>query len=411
MKILKKGGMFILSALLVTGLQAQKASVETASLSLRTYNKTSEKTEVRIHSLKEAKKHVDLAANNATTSNDPKMWLKRARVYLAIELDKLGEDGKSCIPMEDPIEVAVEAIVNCHKADVKQKYSRSDEAYDNAFVPIGVSAKYIADFSYNKKDYERSIKYYKLTRQMIPYDDKDLLKRSNITDDGLLYNIATTEKLDGKYDDAKKDLNELIDNGYNDPWIYLLLYEIYLSVDNDTNMAIETIDKGRMMFDEDPGLRQQQIYIYSSTGRSQELIDILDDNIEADPYNGNNYYLRGILYSQLDEVDKAEADYKKAVEFNDELLAAHEDLGKLYYNKGATLSDEANKLGLSETDKYNELNEQVKVNFELAIPHFERIYDITTDEKEKNEMANILLSIYLKTEQMDKYKALKAEVQ
>ena len=410
MKILKKGGMFILSALLVTGLQAQKASVETASLSLRTYKKTSEKAEVRIHSLKEAKKHVDMAVKNATTSNDPKMWLMRARTYLAIQLDVLGEDGKSCIPMDDPIEVAVEAIINCHKADVKQKYSRSSDAY-NAFVPIAVNAKYIGDVSYNAKNYERSIKHYKLARQMFPYDDQSLLKRSNVTDDGLLYNIATTEKLDGKYDDAKKDLNELIDKNYNDPWIYLLLYEIYLDVDNDTNMAIETVDKGRMMFDEDPSLRQQQIFIYSRAGRSQELIDILDDNIEAEPYNGNNYYLRGILYSQLGDVDKAESDYIKAVEYNDELLAAHEDLGKLYYNKGANLADEANKLGLSETEKYNKLNEEVKENFELAIPHFERIYEITTDEKEKNEMANILLSIYLKTEQMDKYKALKAELQ
>jgi len=410
MKILKKGGILVLSALLVTGLQAQKASVETASLSLRTYNKKSEKKEIRIHSLNEAKKHVDLAVKNPSTANDPKMWLMRARTYLLIQMDTLGEGHKSCIPLEDAIEVAAEAIINCHKADAKKKYSRSSDSY-TAFVNIANSARYIADVAYNKKEYDRSIKYYKLIRKMIPYDDQDLLKRSNITNDGLLFNVATTQKLAGDYENAKKSLTKLIDRSYNDPWIYLLLYEIYIDIDKDTNSAIETIDKGRTMFEEDPNLRQQQIFIYSRAGRSQELIKILDDNIEADPYNGNNYYLRGILYGHIGETDKAEEDYLKAVEYNDELLAAFEDLGKLYYNKGAELSAEANKLGLSETDKYNALNAQVKENFTKAIPNFERIYEISTDSKKQTEMANILLSMYLKTEQMDKYKALKAELQ
>lgn len=410
MKLIGKIGLTVVGLSLSMGLVAQKASVETASISLKTYNKKGEKVEIRTHSLQEAKKHVDMAYENSTTSNDPKMWLMRARTYLAMQIDTLGEDRKSSLPQDDAIEIAAEAIINCHKADEKEKYSKSSDAY-TAFVNIAINARYMADVAYNKKEYDRAIKYYEITRSLLPYDDQALLKRQNITNEGLLYNIATTEKFGEKYEDAKRDFNKLVEKSYNDPWIYLELYDIYLNVDNDTNKAIEIIDKGRMMFEDDPNLRRQQIYIYSASGRSQELIDILDNNIELDPYNANNYYLRGILYAELGKVDMAEKDYLKAVEYNDQLIAAYEDLGKLYYNKGAKIAEEANKLGWNEQDKFNEMNDQVKDYFNRAIPNFEKIYSYTTDDKQRNQAAQVLLSMYLKTEQMDKYKELKAELQ
>lgn len=402
-----------LSIMLIIGISsvsAQKAHVETVSYSLKSYSKEGEDIEVRKHSLVEAKKFIDEAAENSTTANDPKMYLMRARTYLAMQIDTLGPDKKSSLPDPDAIEVAIKSIVKCHKVDDKQKYSRSSDAY-TAFVNIAINGRFIADVAYNNKEYDRSIKYYNLVRTMIPYDDEALLKRQNITDDGLLYNVATTEKFAEKYDDAKRDFNELIKRSYNDPWIYLELFDIYLNIDKDTNKAIEVIDKGRAMFEDEPNLRRQQIYIYSVSGRSQELIDIIDGNIELDPYNGNNYYLRGILYSELGEMDKAEADYLKAVEYNESLMAAYEDLGKLYFNKGAAIADEANKLGFNETEKFDKMNEEVKMYFNKAIPNFEKIYEYATEESDRNRAAQILLSMYLKTEQMDKYKALKAELQ
>ena len=77
-----------IAALFITGLgfslslSAQKAGVETASLSLKTYDKKNERAEVREHSLNEAKEAIDKAAENPTTSNDPKMWLVRGQNIL-----------------------------------------------------------------------------------------------------------------------------------------------------------------------------------------------------------------------------------------------------------------------------------------------------------------------------------------
>lgn len=392
----------------LVALKAQKASVETASLSLSTYGKGKERIDMRIHGLKEAKTHVDKAVENPTTANDPKMWLMRARTYLAIQTDTLGENKKTVISDPDAIETAVNAMVNLHKSDEKDKYTETADAY-NAFVGIGVNARYIADVAYNNKDYDRAVKYYELTRKLIPLDDKDLLKRQNISDDGLLYNIATTKKLAKDYDGAKEAFTKLIGKSYNDPWIYLELYDIYLNQENDTASAIETIDKGRRMFEENKNLKYQQIFIYSASGRGDELMQILNESIENDPYNSNNFTLRGKLYRNMGDDDKALEDFKKAVEYNDEDFEAHNELGELYYLMGADKLEEANNLSFSENEKFNQLNAEAKDYFMKSIPSWEKLYTYSTDEKQQAKAGQFLLQMYLKTEQMDKYKELKAE--
>ena len=57
------------------------------------------------------------------------------------------------------------------------------------------------------------------------------------------------------------------------------------------------------------------------------------------------------------------------------------------------------------------MNEEVKSYFNKSIPNFERIYELTTDAKQKNQAAQVLKAMYLKTEQMDKYTALKKELE
>jgi len=187
------------------------------------------------------------------------------------------------------------------------------------------------------------------------------------------------------------------------------LYDIYLNTDNDTVKAIETIDAGRIVFEEDINLKQQQIFIYSVSGRSNELIEILNNNIEGEPYNGTNYYLRGLMYVRMKENDKAQMDFEKAVENDEELLNAWNELGQLYYIKGADLTDAANELDLNETEKYNKLLAEAKVYYEKSIPCFIQIYEMSEDAKEKARAAQFLMQMYMKTGQMDKYNEIKAQ--
>lgn len=386
----------------------QSMNVETASLSLKTYEKAKEKLEVRQNALKEAKKAIDEASQNTSTSNDPKMWQMRAKTYLAIHTDTLGDGGKPLIQDENAIETAVNSLIALNKADEKGRYSE-DATTASVFINTAVNAKYIADVAYNGKNFDRSIKYYELTRKLIPYDHNTQLKRSNITDDGLLFNIATTKKFAGKPAEALTDYEELVKRNYNDPWIYIDLYEIYLDNQKDTAKALETIDKGRQVFDENTQLKRLQIYIYDISGRSDELMKILSENIESDPYNAKNYFLRALMNIRMEKEDDAIADLEKSLEMDDQNIQANEELGQLYYSKGADMAEEAANLPFSQNDKFEELNAKSIEYFNKSIPCFERIKNYSSDPKVSGKAAQFLLQMYLKTGQMDKYKALKAE--
>ena len=222
--------------------------------------------------------------------------------------------------------------------------------------------------------------------------------------------MATTEKLGGYNAEAKKHFIELIDKSYNDPWVFLELYDIYLS-EGDTANGIKTIDRGRLIFDEDANLKNQQIYIYSVSGRGDELLQILTENIESDPYVAENYVFRGKLHRNMEHNEEAVKDFEMALENDEENMDANYELGEMYYLKGAEKLEDANKLSFNETEKFNALNEEGKQYFLKGIPCWERIYEFTSDDKDRSKAAQFLLQLYLKTEQMDKYKELKAEFQ
>ena len=57
------------------------------------------------------------------------------------------------------------------------------------------------------------------------------------------------------------------------------------------------------------------------------------------------------------------------------------------------------------------MNAEVKLCFEKSIPNFEKIFALTSDPKQKNQAAQVLKAMYLKTEQMEKYNALKKDLE
>src|SRR4051812_32502112 len=101
---------FILIAFIViTEVKGQSANVQSAN------------NYIRYKEWAKGKQFIDLAAENAETSNDPKMWYYRGQIYFAIYRDTT-ELGKSD---PDAIEKAAISFMNCIKTD-KGKYFVDD---------------------------------------------------------------------------------------------------------------------------------------------------------------------------------------------------------------------------------------------------------------------------------------------
>ena len=348
---------------------AQKQNVTSAAITFKQFK--GDNTE----KLEEAKNFIDQAYNTESTSNDPKMWNYRAPIYLAIaqkhsELDK------------DAVLKATEAYLKCLQTDHKgrvvvRKWTPKEDVL-SGLVQCAYKLFNQAIEEYNVGQYKRAIKLYVAIFDIIPHDEEDQLKRGNITKETILYNsfFASNKMKDNKK--SKELLQQLIDINFNEPAIYLHMSNIYVVEDN-IDKALEYLSLGRDMFEEDQSLINTEINLYIQLNRTAELIGKLGEAIELDPENDLLYFNRGTIYDQEGNIERAEQDYKTAIELNPSSFGANYNLGALYFNYGVKLKDEASNA--SNNTKYTALKKQADDNFVKALPYMEEAFNLNGEDK------------------------------
>ena len=73
--------------------------------------------------------------------------------------------------------------------------------------------------------------------------------------------------------------------------------------------------------------------LYES-GKYKEAIESYSDIIENAPRNVNAFYNRGRSYEEINNINKAESDFKKVLQLDEKNVSAMLSLAKLYYQNG-----------------------------------------------------------------------------
>jgi tetratricopeptide (TPR) repeat protein len=373
----------IIFTLLAVSCFPQSATVQSAANS---YKK---------NELTEAKQLIDEATAYESTSNDPKMWYYRGKIYLAIcsNPEKRALDA-------DAAEKSSISFMNCLKTDKKESFK---EECMNAVWDAGIQTFNDAVNAYTKKDFTKAERLYNLIFEIIPLDKDNNLKRSNITSDILnknLYAVAKQSKDNAK---AKTYLQKLMDAQFNDPLIYVYMERIYLE-EKDTANALKYVELGRNIFEDNSTLINEELSIYIARGNTEVLIAKLTDAIDKTPDNEVLYFIRGNLYGNRKEAEKCKTDYKKAIELKPEYFDANYNLGAMYFNEGAEIANAANKLPISATKEYDAAQKKFKEKMEQAQPYLEAALE--TNTKDANTILT-LKELYAKTNQLDKSAEMK----
>ncbi|MBO5553837.1 MAG: tetratricopeptide repeat protein [Paludibacteraceae bacterium] len=91
------------------------------------------------------------------------------------------------------------------------------------------------------------------------------------------------------------------------------LYEAYKELKDSTNM-LRTLERGMKRFPQESWFVQNMINYYFESGKTKEAIESLNLAIEKEPDGAQYYRIRGVLYENMEQYDKALADYKKFIE-------------------------------------------------------------------------------------------------
>lgn len=366
---------------------AQKHNIVNSSIALKNANKTD--GEEMVSNLIDAKNYIDEAFLNISTSDEPKMWNYRAKVYLKIALLK---DQKID---NDAIFKAKQSHIQCLDRDKKgrvvvRKWTKEEDVVAG-LIQCGYKLFNMAIDEYNNENNLEALKLYDEIFEIFDYDSEDQLKRGNITKETVLHNsfFAARRMKDNKR--SKVLLQNLIDLNFNDPSIYVHMSDILQEEGNDDD-ALKYLSLGRDYFENDPVLINSQINLYIKLNRTDELIDKLSDAIELDDMNDLLFFNRATVYDQKGMLDEAIIDYKKSIALNPDNFNSNYNLGALFFNRGVELRNEANN---SSSDKlYNKLKKESEVFFDDALPFLET--SLSLDPNDKNTLLSLKQLYYLK---------------
>jgi tetratricopeptide (TPR) repeat protein len=395
-----KNLIIILSLLFSTVAVAQKHNIVNASIALRNAQKA--KGDEIGTLLKEAKEYIDEAYNNESTSNEAKMWNYRAPIYLEIALKKPELDKNAIIK-------ATDAHLKCLQKGKKDRIIvrkwTSKEDILAGLIQCGYKLFNLGIDTYNEGDYRKSLTYYEKIFAIVPFDEEDQLKRGNISKETILFNSFFASKKMNDNVKSKDLLQQLIDMNFNEPSIFIHMSNIFIEEGN-TDQAINYLNLGRDMFEDDQSLINTEINLYIQLGRTTELIAKLSEAIELDPENDLLYFNRATMYDQKGDFVNAENDYLISLELNKSSFGANYNLGALYFNTGVETNNKANNTSNNTT--YKKLKSQADNSFSKALPFLEMAFDL--DNKDKNTLLSLKQLYYLngdykKSELMKQYLA------
>lgn len=181
-----------------------------------------------------------------------------------------------------------------------------------------------------------------------------------------------------------------------------------LADSGNNDAALAFIDKAMKKFPGDARLSQLQGNIYYKSGRTEEFVKNLKDQLAVNPKDAVNWYNLGVLQSKdaKNEVD-AEASFNKALELDPKMANAYQNL--VYLKMG----DDEKALAEYETlrkagkmDQANKVLDARRARFAKAIPFAEKWYAVDSSNL---DVVTLLKGLYQSTRNEAKAAEFKAK--
>lgn len=334
-----------------------------------------------------AKEAIDKAVVNEKTLNSPKAWFTKGEVYESIALSK----------KQEIFALDTNAILTSHEAFQKAisfdkpngSYAKdSKERLQNVWVHLinaGVA-------SYQNKKFDKSLGYYNAAQSIKPLDTTAYVYASYAADAKQDYVLVNS-------------INEKLESmNYKSVAMYYGMIHYAKDTEKNYDKALVIIAKAKTAFPNEITFITEEFNVYLLQGKSDLAKKNLEEAIQKDPNNSLLYFNLGVISEQIGPKDKAPDYYKKAIELKPDNTDALFNLGAFYYHQAADYYKQTSKMSVKEYNlKGKDLEAKADVEFNKALPHFEKVYSINPKDKQTQK---ILLDIYSRLKMTEKMNSL-----
>ncbi|HCK22937.1 MAG TPA: hypothetical protein DHW15_12500, partial [Bacteroidetes bacterium] len=248
--------------------------------------------------LDRALESIEVATLNEKTANSAKTWLYRGRVYSAIGFDQSGNFTNLAVAPLDSALYSFNYALTLSDVDKYKKLLLLE--YQNlqfGFFNMGAQA-------FQNKNYQLAhdafAKSSEANLQQRGIDEKVPM------DTGVIFNVGLTAERLGYEQEAMDIFQKLVDMGYNEPYVYQALSEIYNNLGR-VDDAIAVINAGRKAFPTNQALIITELNFYLAQGKVEEIVNKLQEAINLDPDNVELYFALGNAYGELEKTAMIES--------------------------------------------------------------------------------------------------------
>ena len=340
--------------------------------------------------LAEAKELIDPAINDEKTGEDGKTWYTYGDIYLAI-----ATDSTNSVQVEDPYLKALEGYRKTK--ELEKENSLYAVQADQQIQQVWANAINGGATLYSNQSFEDAIELFDIAKMAMPQDTT-----------AYIYGGISAQQA-GKMDVAAENYSYLVDSlDYVSKDFYNSLIYIYLVEEKNEEKAIGYLRKAQKVFPDDSEFLKREVTLLINNEQYDEAEQKLQTAIDAEPDNPMLYYNQGYLYEQMDAGDKAVESYKNAIKVDPQYFDANFNLAAFYYNKAADILSEANDMDLKEyQEKGEEIEQEAKKYFEMALPYLKTSMDIEPDNE---KVLQTLATVYQRLEMTDEAEEITAKL-
>jgi tetratricopeptide (TPR) repeat protein len=328
-----------------------------------------------------AKEFIDKAITYPEAATDAKVWYYRGGIYLDIQISPA-----KAVLAPDAINVAYEAYTKARTLDVKEEFKADIAARLGAiggeFFNEGISYFQQNDFDGAMPFFEKAINISKENQTidtLANYGAALCFEKKAATDPAFL-------------DKAIERYQYLADLRMKEVSVYTSLANLYKDK-GDLEKGAQVLNQAKEMFPGNTDIIITEANMYISTNNHAKAISSLMEAKEKEPKNVSVLYAVGVTYdlmkndTSLSDADRAKyfdaaiASYKETIDADPNYFDALFNLGAIYFNKGGEVINEANKLPINETAKYDKMLADGNNYLNLALPYLEKCESIQPQDK------------------------------
>lgn len=177
-------------------------------------------------------------------------------------------------------------------------------------------------------------------------------------------------------------LKSIKSQGYKQQEIYEYMAQICDEM-KDTVQYEEILREGSQVVPQSQFLIGNLINLYVDRKQTKEAIEYLQQAISRTP-TAQLYNVLGSVQETAGDLDNALANFNKAIQLDENYVDAIANIGRLYYNQGVKIEEDA--MDVKDPARKKEMDAQKNDKIRQALPYFEKAYELNMEDTQVQKM-------------------------